>query len=194
MLIADFEESLLFPWPQFVRSSVSAAGFQKSQWAVVQYEVVGEKILRGAEPFLEQSPQTFTAYLRTQAGKPMDWPPRMLFLRLSHSCFDSQPFPDGLDLSKWHSCLSHPERSRIHAHKHHTLPASSEASQIYFVRLPGVAQRVINIRDRVAEMQFLYIIAQTHCGLDQLAHELIIGIFLRTKQQDCFTRTRLGVL
>ena len=93
--------------------------------------------------------------LRARAGKTGDGSARVLVNRRDDHRFYSQPLANGIYFAKGHACLNHPKWSGIHAKKYNALERRTKSPQVYFMRAPGVLQRIINMRHRLAKAKLL---------------------------------------
>src|SRR5262249_12270019 len=72
------------------------------------------------------------------------------------------------DFTKGDSRLHHSKRTGVHPEENDALRTVGELPKVRFVRLPGVLQRVINMRDWQAETEGFDAIRQLLCGRDQV--------------------------
>ena len=132
---------------KFLRDDVAAllGVLEEQQRAVIVHEVIGEEGFSRPETFLEKTPQTSAADLRTVTGKTGHLLARVLFIRTADRHLQPHPIPDGGDLPERHASLGHPEGPWIHAQEEHLLwPRSGIPSQVGLVRGPGVVQRLVD--------------------------------------------------
>ena len=158
--VARGKQFLAFARRQFVRCSVAAAVFDKRERAIIHDDVLAEKFVSGTETFREQSPQTFAADFAAMTIEAEHRPLRMLALRFIDLRFNAKPIAHCRDLAEGNSSLRHAERAGIHPEKDHALRAIPVTPHINFVRAPRVIERVVNVRDRRSELQFINRVAQ----------------------------------
>src|SRR5437867_11736571 len=103
MFVACGKQSFAFARRQFVRRAVASAFFHERERTIIHNDVLPEKVLRGAETFREQSPQTFAADLAPVTIEAEHRPFRIFFRRLVDLRRDAEPIADGRDLPEWDS-------------------------------------------------------------------------------------------
>src|SRR2546421_1979507 len=102
-------------------------------------------------------------------------PFRMFVRRTIDLRFDPKPITDSGNLTEWHAGLRHPEGPGIHAEKQNAFRIVSVTAKINFVGAPGVAQRVVNVRDWRGEGQRVDGVAQSSSGRDQISRHTSIS-------------------
>jgi len=80
----------------------------------------------------------------------------VLLARLADRALDLEPFPHQPRGAEWHARLGHAPRSRIHAQEEDFLAVIAAPLQVDFVRLASVIERVVDMRYRRAESQFIH--------------------------------------
>jgi len=171
MRIARGEQGFTLRRRQLVRRAVAAGGFDERERAVIDDEVLLEKIRSCLKSFGEQTPQPFAADFAARTVKPEHRPLGMFQIRLADFRRDPEPIAHRGNLAKGHARLCHAEGARIHAEKNHALGRFAEAPEIKFVRGPGVIQRVVNVGNGRRKTQFADGIAKAFGRIDErLAH------------------------
>src|ERR1044071_336840 len=120
MLVAGCKKFRPFIGAQFVWRPVPAGSFNESQWTIVHYYVLGEKVFGAAKPPGKQSPESLPAHLRPCTSEPCHSPLRVLTPGLANRRIDLQPISHRRYFSEGHACLYHSKRTRIHSQKHHS--------------------------------------------------------------------------
>ena len=167
MFVARGKQHRAFRSRQFVRRPIPTAGFNKSQWTIVRDQMFAKKVFGRAESFREQFPQTLTTDLIPLARETGHAPLWMLVRRTANFCFDAEPVAYGRDLAERDAGLHHAERAGIHAEKQDAFTTVRVTLQIRLMRSPGVFERVVNVRDRRSEAEFVHCRAQTLSGANQ---------------------------
>ena len=167
VLVASRKERFALTRWEFVGRAVAAALLQKSERAIIHHEVVAEEFRRGPETFREQSPEPFAADLAAGAIESQDGAFRMLVGWTINGSADVKPVAHSGDLPERDAGLRHSERAWIHSKEEDALRIVSVTAQINRVSVPGIAQGVVNVRDRSCEGQLVNGIAQAAGGGDE---------------------------
>ena len=80
---------------------------------------------------------------------------------------DAHPVAHRRDLAEGHAGLHHAEGAGVHAQEHDLLVPLAIAVQIGGVGLPGVLQRVVDVRHRRGKAQRFQLVAQPGSRIDQ---------------------------
>ena len=147
MRIAHGVKLLAFVRRKLIWRKVASARVAKNQRAIVQNKMLCEKIFRRAEFFAEQTPQSFSAYLRARTIESLHGTFRVRISRLGNERKNFQPVARRRDFAERHACLRHAERSGIHAEKHDVLFFAAIFLEILLVRGAGIVQWVADMRD-----------------------------------------------
>lgn len=168
MRVADVKQAVARGQGQLVRREIAPAGFAECQRTIIRHEMIGEKFLRRAEAFGEESPEPPAADFRAGTIETEHRPFGMLHRRPADGRGDYQPITDGGNLAKGHTGLRHAERPGIHAEKNNSFFAAAEFPQIQFMRRPGVSERIVDVRDGRFELQAIHLRRQFLRGGDEL--------------------------
>ena len=77
----------------------------------------------------------------------------MLDLRMADRGFDPEPVAHQIHFTERNSRLCHPPRSGVHAQKHDFLRPGSVPLEVQPMRLPGVVERIVDVRYRRLEFE-----------------------------------------
>ena len=152
---------------QLHRGAVLARGFQEHQRAVVDDDGLRKEIVGTAEAATNPSPKSATTHFRPSARKTVNRTLGMLMRRCLDGGLDAHPVTHRRDLAEGHAGLHHAEGARVHAQEHDLLVPLAIAGQIGGVRLPGILQRVVDVRHRRGKTQRFQLVAQLGGRLDQ---------------------------
>ena len=154
---------------ELVRGPVAAGFLHEDEGAVVQDEVVSEECVRGAESLREQAPQAAPAHLRPGATEPLDRPLGVLLFRFADRGLNPHPVADGDYLAKGDANLGHAPRPRVHPQEDYFLGRVAELREVRFVRVPSVAQRVVDVGHGAGEREEVHFFAEDGRRGDELA-------------------------
>jgi hypothetical protein len=161
MFIAHDEQCCALDWWQFVRSSIPSACLDKGERAIIHHKVFFEELFGRAKAFREQSPQTLAADFAPCAIESHHRPFGMLVRGTLNRGLNAKPIAHRCDFSEWDTGLRHTKRTGIHSEEQHAFVTITIASQVNLVRMPGINERIVNIRHWRGESQFGNIISQT---------------------------------
>src|SRR5205085_6545565 len=147
-------------WRQFVQSSIASACLDKRERAIIHHQVFFEELFGRAKAFREQSPQTLTADLAPRAIESHHRPCGMLVRGTLNRGLNAKPIAHRRNFPERDTGLRHTKRTGIHSEEQHAFAAIAIASQIDLVRIPGVNERIVNVRYRSRELQCFNCIAQ----------------------------------
>ena len=153
---------------KFVGRKVAPNRIEECERAVVHDEMLRKKVFRGSESFRKQTPEPPPTDLGSQAGKTRDVFPGMFVRGLADGRRDTQPVPHSGDLAKRDAGLGHAKGAGIHAEKNDALAPATVPPEIHRVRVPGVIERVVNVRHGQEKFQLAGGLAKVLCGGDEL--------------------------
>ena len=169
MGIAGLAHALAFGGRELVRGHVATAFIAKSERTVIRHEMVGEKFFRGGEAGGKEFPEAAAADLRARAGQPGDGTLGMGGGGLTGGRGDAEPVAHGGDFAKGNPRLDHAERPGVHAQKHDALGRTAEAGEVFFMRRPGVVERVVNMGHGRPETEPAHAVGEFLRGGDERA-------------------------
>ena len=152
---------------QLHRGAVLARGFQEHQRAVVDDDGLRKEIVGTAEAATDPSPKSATTHFRASARKTVNRTLGVLMRWCLDRGLDAHPVAHRRDLAEGHAGLHHAEGAGVHAQEHDLLVPLAIAVQIGGVGLPGVLQRVVDVRHRRGKAQRFQLVAQPGSRIDQ---------------------------
>src|ERR1017187_1329271 len=105
MPVASGEQRGLLSDGQFVGCEISSAAFQKSQRAIIHYQMIAKEFFRRAKTLRKESPQSPPDGFRTPAAKSRHWTLRMFQPRFADPRVGAEPVAHRRDFAKRHARL-----------------------------------------------------------------------------------------
>lgn len=152
MFVTGLVERISFIRWQLVGRAVPSGGFHENQGAIVGDEMLTKKRVWISPVVGDCPPETSAADFASRTVKSIDATFWMFVVGTIDAFFNAQPIADPTDLAKGYARLGHSVGARIHAKKDDPLRAVSESSQILAITTGGMTQWIIDVRDRLSEV------------------------------------------
>lgn len=152
-------------------SSVFAGGFEESERAIIDDEMILKKGGGSAELSGKEVPEAAAADLGPGAIEAEDRAIGMFEGWFADGPLDLEPIADGGDFAEGNTGLGHSERAWVHPEEQDALGRIAVFAEVKFVCLPGISERIINMGDRRAELEGVDGIAELRGCLNEMSND-----------------------
>ncbi len=166
MFIASVEERCGFVRGEFVRCAIACGRFHEHEWAIVGHEMVSKKRVCGFVPISEQAPKSSTTDFTARTVEAEDGPFGVFVFWFFDGSVDVEKIACCGNFAEGDAGLCHAPRPGVHAQEQYAFGRVGELFEVLLMGGPGVVERVIDMRDRVREGEFVHISAEGFGGVD----------------------------